>query len=628
MSEERMPPMSPHATPVRAAPRTQRGSVLVASYCVILVLTLISIPQTLRSLSSVQLERRFVSHRSIWHTAEAGLDEAARTLWSQPFFGNTGPTTATTDDDTGGTVYEGAGGSGVSTAGANFGSGNPNNSPCPAAPATWTGQWDCLRGGIGLPGYAAGTAAYLMYVQDIIGPGGKTVIAGDGQLERKRVRIIARHPQSAENASDLVFEAVMAVVRKWEATGLHVGQHLAVATGNGIEDVIVHGQEIRVYGQVAGNAVADAAIRVGGSQAIWGKVYVNQTPGSGLCCNGIINPPDAVSLSNSGFDLNARIRQYDPNDTFFEPGTGIDGDQSYAAKSDDPAWNAIIARDPFTTTDGTQADEVGYSVDASGYGNGFTADPTMASHLPEFMPGNPQFQFEPVTMATSDPGCAAREVHAPGSGRVTTFCMVGDNQGACAGSETDTNPVYHIGQAASAGAEPTVEYCVKSINAGEGSYVRFQGDNIRVYASGYEGSTPPRAFQFRANSHVYSFKTSETTNASAAFTDDTKSGKLSFRVLDNNTYTNGQGVVIAPQIDVSSDEFFGSVYAPRSEVNFQVIVADDRGTGIVVARKFTHGGSQGRGYLRIRPQVGSERNRTVRVDFIAWRRCLNTACTQ
>lgn len=606
-----------------------QGSVLVLSYFTIVVLLGVAIPQTMRSLSSVRLESRAAGEVSLRQIAEAGLDEAIQVLHTRAFFGFPGATGAA--EDAANTNYQ-AGGMGVGT--------------CTPPPPGWTLQWDCLPSTTVLPGYPSGNA-YTLYVQDVTPSEGG--IGRSGQWVRKRIRIITRYPTSAPGASDFVLEAIVVVTRKWEETGLRVGSHLIVSAGNGIEDNIVHGEAIYVYGPVTGNAAGDSPIHVGGDQAIWGKVYVNPSPPSPICCDTILNPPAAVGLTNSGAGLNARIRRFDDfnqlngEPTLFWPDTDITGDGTYRAMSPNPSspnyhsdtanWGPIVARD---ANDGTAPEDFGYLTS----GMATVTHPQwaqIAGDLPEFIPGNPAFRFDPVTMQASDPGCATREIEPPGSGRITTFCRVGDNNGDCLGSDTDFNPVHHIGLTTTAGGETTVEYCVKFINAGEGSYVRFQGDNIRVYASGYYGATPERAFRFGANSHVYSFKT-DVLNASDAFGDptETKAGKLSFQVLESNKVLDGDGNPtldqsgneIAPQVDVSADHFFGTVYAPRSEVNFSSIHVDDRSAGPVVARVMTTNGNQGRGYMRIRRQPMSERNRVVDVRVIAWRRCRNAACTQ
>ena len=57
-----------------------RGSVLILSYFVVAVLLGLAVPQTMRSVSSVQLESRAVNDRQLWMLAEAGVDHGIKIL--------------------------------------------------------------------------------------------------------------------------------------------------------------------------------------------------------------------------------------------------------------------------------------------------------------------------------------------------------------------------------------------------------------------------------------------------------------------------------------------------------------------------------------------------------------------
>ncbi len=71
-------PRGLHAKRHRQRRWMRRGSVLVVSYFVLSILILLSIPQTMRSLSSVRLEQRFVDVRQSWQLADGAIDAVAR----------------------------------------------------------------------------------------------------------------------------------------------------------------------------------------------------------------------------------------------------------------------------------------------------------------------------------------------------------------------------------------------------------------------------------------------------------------------------------------------------------------------------------------------------------------------
>lgn len=81
-----MPAMTGRAD--RDCPR-RHGSIFLLSYLLLLVLSGLMLPQTMRALSSGRLATRFVLQRSADIAAEASLDEAIRFLWDTPEFGNT-----------------------------------------------------------------------------------------------------------------------------------------------------------------------------------------------------------------------------------------------------------------------------------------------------------------------------------------------------------------------------------------------------------------------------------------------------------------------------------------------------------------------------------------------------------
>lgn len=185
------------------------------------------------------------------------------------------------------------------------------------------------------------------------------------------------------------------------------------------------------------------------------------------------------------------------------------------------------------------------------------------------------------------------------------FCPTTDTTGTC-------DPAQKIGRVAPDGA---VEYCFHSLDIAQSATAAFQGDNVRVYLTGHFGE-PKRAIRTQPQITIFSFKP-----GAPAIPSQANVGELSINIHASN----------APDVQLKfggSAAIWGSINAPFSEVLLGVgsdIIDLPMPTYIVADNLEVSSGS----HVTINSQGGGGGGAPARnVRVLAWRKCLNTACTQ
>lgn len=590
--------------------RRCQGSMLVVSYFMVAVLVGLVLPQMMRALHNLRLEDQRVQQTRAFEVAEAGLDYLLSEVIPQNLYFGRPLDDANTPYLLAGTQH------GVNS--------------CPGA---WE-EWDCLTPTLALPDYASNYT--FEFRARNLADYNQPEVPISGHPIRKNVQIIVKK----EDAVVARHEALIQLKQRGSMNGVRTGTRLQIQSNNSQEQVILKAQQIYNYGivddpDISGNWNDYRPVTISNDHAIWGDLHIKQTPGNtNLCCvdAGAVKPHLALSTGNT--IIGARVRDFptDPYETL------RDGMPVFYA--DWAMYNSDALNPPMPT------------LRASNQGN--FSDP---NHIQFLGADEPQeFTFDEVTMSGSA-ACQGDLATPSGSEmRTLTLCEVGNTDGVCGqngGADilSGDNQVRHIGQAA---ADGSIEYCAKSFTAKEHTEMRFQGDKVRVYATGYRlVSGAPVAFEADVNSHIFSFKKGQSsaipgntsyipTTAAARTTfvkslpDNTILSDLSLSVLESNKwmlqgaawvpdprdYDTQTQPARVPEVRINGDYLFGTINAPRSLVTINVNLMETRSTDPLQARRL----ELSSGILAVTPPApgftGSG-GPDGPVELIGWRRCYN-----
>lgn len=608
-----------------------RGSILVMSYFIIVVLLGLAIPQSMRSLHYLKLENQHVDVERAFHVAEAARAHLLKTIFStppdvnayqvnNPFFGEQG------DGEQGDTATTHILGT------------NPTFAGIPSCTDPAWNLWDCWPT---TEKYTVGATKYsVLFRAADEGPPPEPPFGGP---VLKRVQMVVYRgsdfydypiPTGAQWVQ--THEVMVRVEFRGLGSTMKSGTRLQVTLDNGIEQTLIKGQYIVGYGDVTPTGAQwdeYMPIAVSGNQSIWGKVYVKHSPGSDLCCSANDNPKDEIALATGSTPEGARIRE-------------LPSDPNYL-------WNMALTG-PELATLNVVAPLVATAQSGAVLG--------MPDKRPENLSASESaFIYTKVKpeMPETTPSCSV-DITSPISGgaRTITFCQAGDFTGVCNQADTAAgeHQVHHIGQLASDGQ--TVEYCVNSVNAATSTEIRFQGDNVQVYLKGYQlFGAVPIAFRSAGNTNIYAFKQSESalipktglliTQTIAGYNsflnalknDPNYLGRMSVNVLesnkhklqggswvpDPNTYAIDQQPAMVPKVAMTGGFYVGTVNAPRSAVELAFNFMETRqGNGLLIGRRVEWGG----GTLLLTPEPGSLRYTPQYVNLLAWRKCYAENCSR
>lgn len=273
-----------HLPGLRISPRRTRGSILVVSYFVILTLLALTIPQTMRSFSSMQLESRYVDTMKLGSATEAGLDDVIHYLWDNPTFG----------------------------------------APLP--------NWASWSPATSLPGL---TAPYVVQVQNV------KETPGMPPTYLKRIRVTGTSKMTNQAGS---YEMLVQVEQQ-ESTGVvQAGRRIVMGIGNATNRTTITADEVAVYngGQLyppGDPPGTDPLIDAKGGSRIYGHVRIQPPsgplpPDSKLCCDAADLP--YISLGWSSASLFASIRYTDSygieQDAATKQSGIVDSNSEYAPK--------------------------------------------------------------------------------------------------------------------------------------------------------------------------------------------------------------------------------------------------------------------------------------------------------
>ena len=213
-----------------------RGSTLIVSYFVVVMLLGLAIPQTMRSMSNIQLATLFAGNRKTWQVAEAGLDDAIQYLRS-------------------------------SSATAKFGIGV---SPCPAPDSTW----DCLPMPTQPWRQLTGVGEYRLMAKN---EGSPTTLLGLYTV-RKRVRIISRLSPLGQVSTE---EALVRVEQEFNG-GIHVRGTMRLGQSAGFRGSTTFFSGAPDTLRLVDGSILEGTVIMGHAQ---GGLSENPPSGSDLCCD-------------------------------------------------------------------------------------------------------------------------------------------------------------------------------------------------------------------------------------------------------------------------------------------------------------------------------------------------------
>lgn len=229
---------------MRHSQQRLRGSLLITSLLVLVMVMTLGIAQQTRSLSSVQISKGYQAQAELFNLSEARVDEALNILSTTPTFGG--------------------------------------------ATNTCTGDWDCWPSSTLTPLPNSIPTQTFIRAMNISSPSPGTT--------RKRVRVETTHDKTNQTT---VHELLVEVTQP-TPPGLRAGRRLVLLGGNATNRTTIVADEVASFGAqiFAGNS---PPVEVLGSSIIQGRVVVRApngdttTPQSQLCC-ATTTPASYISL--------------------------------------------------------------------------------------------------------------------------------------------------------------------------------------------------------------------------------------------------------------------------------------------------------------------------------------------